>query len=528
MNRLADIFNLSNYGLLRFPYLNTMTLNQDDYRSKVLGCWLGKNVGGTLGAPFEWKRQLNNVTFYTQQDLNGQPMPNDDLDIQLLWLCAMEEKGLEVTAHRLAEYWCLYVTPHWNEYGTAKVNMRQGLLAPLSGTFQNDFKHSCGSYIRSEIWACIAPGLPHVAARYAYEDAILDHGNGEGTYAEVFMAALESAAFIVSDLRQLIDIGLSYIPADCAVAKAVVTALECFDRKLSWKEAREEVLRLYGGGTMGMPWEGAPHLTGVMGYDVPSNIAITFIGLLWGGDDFGQVQCIAVNCGEDTDCTAATAGSIWGIIRGANAIPHKWIEPIGRGIKTVCLNLGDLGTFGDQLPQTVDELTDRTVRVGRLLLMTQRAENFCSAEPTILKDVRVEALKAKDQGRSIWGDMNCVRFDSDLFRVRVDYGEGGPVIRDGEPKAVTVEIENRYKKIQSNLSLHWYLHEGWTVSPSADGYAMCFGWRVSEPVKVAFTFMADRLTRSTNRAVLEITMEGRPSVLHIPITLLNGNLLPKK
>ena len=56
---------------------------------------------------------------------------------------------------------------------------------------------------------------------------------------------------------------------------------------------------------------------GVLGYDVPSNIAITLIGMLYGGEDFGKVQCIAVNCGEDTDCTAATAGSIWGIIHGA-------------------------------------------------------------------------------------------------------------------------------------------------------------------------------------------------------------------
>jgi len=79
-----------------------MRLNINDYREKVLGCWLGKNIGGTVGAPFEWKRQVNNITFYAQKDLNGSPMPNDDLDIQLLWLCAMEERGLDVTSHRLA------------------------------------------------------------------------------------------------------------------------------------------------------------------------------------------------------------------------------------------------------------------------------------------------------------------------------------------------------------------------------------------------------------------------------------------
>jgi ADP-ribosylglycohydrolase len=506
-----------------------MRLNQDEYRNKVLGCWLGKNVGGTLGAPFEWQRQLNDVSFYVQENLNGQPLPNDDLDIQLLWLCAIEEKGLDVNAHRLAEYWCLYVTPYWCEYGTAKINMRQGLQPPICGSFQNAYKHSCGSYIRSEIWACIAPGLPAIAARYAYEDAILDHGNGEGTYAEIFMAALESAAFILSDLRELIAIGLSHIPADCGVTRAVHTTLECFDRGMTWKETREEILKLHRGSSfLGELKRTSPEdqakgfAEGVQGYDVPSNIAITLIGLLYGGDDFGQVQCIAVNCGEDTDCTAATAGSIWGIIRGATAVPQKWIEPIGRSIKTICLNLGELGT---QVPQTVDELTDRTIRIGRQLLLRHHAENLCSPEPTCLDDVETWAPKASDEGRSIWGGFNGPRFDFDFFSVHVDYGEEGPVIRDGQPKSLTVTIHNGYK-IQANLSLHWHLPEtGWKVSPSADGYAMSQTIYLGKPLVLQYSVTAERLTRATNRAAIEITIEGRPTVMHVPITLINGNLL---
>jgi len=26
---------------------------------------MGKNIGGTLGAPFEWIRQVNDVSYYT-------------------------------------------------------------------------------------------------------------------------------------------------------------------------------------------------------------------------------------------------------------------------------------------------------------------------------------------------------------------------------------------------------------------------------------------------------------------------------
>ena len=52
-----------------------MQLSHKDYIDKVNGCWLGKNIGGTLGAPMEWYRQVNDVSFY-QQDLHGEPVPN--------------------------------------------------------------------------------------------------------------------------------------------------------------------------------------------------------------------------------------------------------------------------------------------------------------------------------------------------------------------------------------------------------------------------------------------------------------------
>lgn len=31
-------------------------MNKEEFRSKVYGCWMGKNIGGTLGMPMEWER----------------------------------------------------------------------------------------------------------------------------------------------------------------------------------------------------------------------------------------------------------------------------------------------------------------------------------------------------------------------------------------------------------------------------------------------------------------------------------------
>jgi len=59
-------------------------LNYSEYLDKVRACWIGKNIGGTIGGPFEGKREILNVTGYTTPP--GEPLPNDDLDLQLIWL----------------------------------------------------------------------------------------------------------------------------------------------------------------------------------------------------------------------------------------------------------------------------------------------------------------------------------------------------------------------------------------------------------------------------------------------------------
>ena len=165
-----------------------MRLSFAQYKDKVMGCWTGKNIGGVLGAPFEGKRQKVRIDNY-QQDLSAGPPPNDDLDLQIVWLSAVEKYGRNVNAQILGEYWLSYVIPNWVEYGMGKANLRAGIVPPMSGVVDNVYKDSCGCFIRSEIWACLAPGHPAIAARYAYEDGIVDHGD-EGVRGEIFFAAL--------------------------------------------------------------------------------------------------------------------------------------------------------------------------------------------------------------------------------------------------------------------------------------------------------------------------------------------------
>lgn len=529
-----------------------VVFNLEEYRKKVLGCWMGKNIGGTLGAPVEWARQKNNLSFY-QQKLNGNPLPNDDLDIQILWLIALEEQGININSAILSEYWSLYVTPHWAEYGIAKINMKRGLLPPLCGTLNNDFKDSCGAFIRSEIWACIAPGFPEVAVRYAFEDAMIDHGNGEGLYAEIFCAALESAAFVESDIYKLIETGLSYIPEDCGVASAVNNAIDSYKSGKSWEAARDDMLSKFRGKFFAH-WKqisqedmGKGFDDGKLGWDAPSNIGIIIIGLLYGEGDFGKSLCTAVNCGEDTDCTAATIGSIYGIIKGIDSIPQKWIDPIGINIKTACLNLGELEDPMNSLPkrwkisqkrlakteydgyrrlvpENIKSFTSRIIKITKQVILSNKlAVDLATDQSTDLSDLDSESLLANKSFINIYQYLNGPVFSFPFFEISLNYVTG-IYIKVGIPGKIKLRIENKYK-IPASINFKWYIPENWNVNPSKTGQVYIPHAWIKEYIEVEFELMAEKVAENVNRSVIEITVDGRNTVMLIPVLLFSGNYI---
>lgn len=226
-----------------------------EYYDKLKGCYLGKNVGGTLGAPFECYRGVYNVDGF-MQDVSS-PIPNDDVDLQLVWLSAVEHEGRNVDSHVLAEYWDYYVTAVISEYGTGKNNFNAGIMPPLTGYLRNENRNSNGAWIRAEIWACLCAGNPMLAANYAYYDACVDHSD-EGVHSAVFLASLMAAAFFESDARKLAQIGFSFIPDDCAVKKAVELVFDCFDSGDDYLTARKKLFKLVPSsfGEIGGVWRG--------------------------------------------------------------------------------------------------------------------------------------------------------------------------------------------------------------------------------------------------------------------------------
>ncbi len=433
-------------------------INSTEYRDKVLGCWTGKNIGGTLGAPFEGNRDMQDISFYTQ-DLQGQPAPNDDLDLQLVWLFAAEKHGIfNLNERILAEYWMQNIIGPWNEYAVCRANIRNGLFPPLSGSCNNDrWKNSNGAWIRSEIWACLFPGEPDMAAQFAYMDACVDHC-GDGIFAEMFTAALEAAAFIVSDIKQLIEIGLSKIPADCRIARSVKLACELYGKNTPFKDARNAIVK----DSDDLGW-----------FQAPGNIGFTVLGLLYGEGDFGRSVCYAVNCGDDTDCTGATAGSILGIMLGKSGIPAQWIEPIGNSIQTIAIDPVD----ARQMPRSLDELTNRVIRLAGAVQYEDPALLRIGGEPTHISSEHIKHLMSNEfVEKQLWSRSPYeLTFDLPFGIVTIDY-QDGPEITAGEEKVIELSFASSIVTNKS-VSLKWLVPENWQVAASPETCVNCIRYK---------------------------------------------------
>ncbi len=416
------------------------TINEAEFRDKVYACWLGKNIGGTLGMPFEGRQTIHTLTFF--DPVPKTPAANDDLDLQILWLKALEERGTNINARTLGEYWLKYVPVNWNEYGTGKMNMKDGFLPPVSGHFRNEkWRNSNGAWIRSEIWACLAPGCPSIAVRYAYEDACVDHGASEGTYAEMFTAAVESAAFVEHDRDKLINIGLSYVPAGSNLAQTLRVAIDAHKKGLDLAGAREAVIK-------------ASEPTGW--FQAPRNVAFTILGWLYGGDDFGASICDAVNCGDDTDCTGATLGSIFGIIHGGQCISEKWRAPVGTGIKNVAIS-------GFQAPADLDELTARTIAMTKRVLKDNGAPVAITSAPTNLSKRAKLQLQNPKLAQELWARSPYkLVYDAGGVRVTFDY-KSDPELQPSVSNQVDLVLENTTKS-RAEVALAWKAADGLSTS----------------------------------------------------------------
>lgn len=318
------------------------TLNESAYADRLQGALIGRFAGCTLGAPVEfwpvdkmerWAAEIGdafpptdywssitpphelryNVSrrdAYTRPKMNGVPV-DDDIVYTLLGLLILEDHGPNFTVDDVGKAWIKYLPMAYTAEDIALKNLKKNIPAKQAGTIGNPYCEWIGADIRADPWGYVAAGWPERAADMAWRDAYLSHRR-QGIYGEMFFAAAIAAAFTVDHPVTALKIGLTEIPKDCAMAKAVRWALKIAPRIKNYKQARAAVDQ---------------HFDGMHGIHTINNACLTIWGLTIGGMDFTKTIAETVAMGLDNDCTTATAGSICGAIVGKKGIPAHWHRP---------------------------------------------------------------------------------------------------------------------------------------------------------------------------------------------------------
>ncbi len=395
-----------------------MKLSYERYLDQILGGWLGKSMGGAIGAKFEGYKGWVEVT--PDKMFPEKLPPNDDLDLQVLWLKVLEEKGASLTSDDMAAAWLEGCWYPFNEYGIFRRNWRLGIRPPASGRFTNQFwETGMGCPIRSEVWGYVFPGAPELAVRYAEKDGCLDH-TAQSIGAEKMFAAMASMAFFVPDVKALTSMFIHYLPEGTPVQRMTKVALESYEQGVPLRDARDRIMFLAG----------FPESC-----DAQTNIAFTFLALLHGQNDMEKTILAAVSCGYDTDCTAATSGAFIGQILGASRIPKALKDKIGDELV--------MGIEYKRAEMTLTALARDTARIGVLLSRDCATAVQFEGAPEVKP--LPEAARAK------------------TLRIRSEY-PGLPCAAPGDAVPVALTVEGN---IPDGTQVTIEGPAGWTIAPTS-------------------------------------------------------------
>ncbi len=333
--------------------------DQDVYSERLRGGLTGRLAGCTLGAPVEFwevdemsewagyvgdefppvdywsavkspntKRYgVSECAKYTSEEMDGVPV-DDDITYTLLGLLVMEDYGPDFSIDDVGKAWLEYLPYACTAEHVALNNLKNGVPASQCAEIDNPYVQWIGADIRSDPWGYLAPGLPEKAAELARRDAYISHRRN-GIYGEMYFSAVIAAAFGADNSRDALEIGLSEIPERCLLARDIRWALDKSHSIKDYVDARRAVDDYFHASSNDRTNRRGMHRT-----HTNLNACLTIFGLAIGGDDFTKVIGHTVAAGYDYYCTAATAGSIIGTIKGFSGIPEHWYRRFNDTIYT--------------------------------------------------------------------------------------------------------------------------------------------------------------------------------------------------
>ncbi len=344
-------------------------------RDRVHAAWLGRCAGCNLGKPVEggWgreklRRYLELADAYPLTDYIPvlDPLPggytlhpswpvatrgnirgmarDDDTDYTMLALRILEKHGGGFTSANVGTEWLLALPFHmvYTAERVAYRNLIYGVVPPSTATRYNPYREWIGALIRGDMFGYVLPGRPARAASLAYQDAALSH-TANGIYGEMWAAALVAAAFISGSAGEALERALAVVPSRSRLAEALRTTMTAHAGGASWDDAMTSMEN---------------RLAGYHWVHTINNAEVVAAALLWGDGDFTRTIGLAVEAGLDTDCTGATAGSVFGALHGMEALPGHWVDPLENSMHSAIFGFEGM---------RITDLVDRTVRLSERL-----------------------------------------------------------------------------------------------------------------------------------------------------------------
>ena len=352
--------DLESIKALRKPYAYTAT-PPADMEDRLLGAWIGRICGCMLGKPIEgihsdelipFLKETGNfplhryvlstdVTAQTLKKykfpfdidcyadtLDGMP-PDDDTNYMVLYQEIIEKYGRGFTPEDVAKTW-LSAQPK-DAYCTAErvayCNFVNGFAPPDSAVYQNAYREWIGAQIRGDYFGYINPNNPELAAEMAWRDGSISHVKN-GIYGEMFAAAMLAVASQTKNLKDILLAGLAQIPSTCRLYEDVMSVIAGFENGVSQEACFAAIHEKYD-----------EHTSHGWCHTIP-NAMIVATALLYGGGDYQKSICMAVETAFDTDCNAATVGSILGMAYGSGIIPAYWSKPLNNTLHTSIFGVG--------------------------------------------------------------------------------------------------------------------------------------------------------------------------------------------
>jgi ADP-ribosylglycohydrolase len=360
------------------PEMPTLRLDDDALYDRLLGAWLGRCAGCNLGKPVEgWTRdRIRRYLELTDSYPIGDYLPvvdsppddlrlnwcwpdttrgnvhymarDDDVDYTILGLHVLEGHGPGFGPMNVAAEWLDHL-PFTQVYTAERVayrNLIQGKAAPETASHRNPYREWIGAQIRADMWGYVSPGEPGRAVRLAYQDASLSHTQN-GIYGEMWAAALIAISFVIDDVRRALEFSLAFVPPRSRLAEAIRDVLQLDESGMGWEQARDAI-------------EDRDHARYSFVHTV-NNAALVTAALLWGDRDFTKTIGLAVQGGWDTDCTGATAGSIFGAMHGTDALPPHWVEPLNDLVRSSIMGF-DRSQLSDLATRTLRQVGEEAGR----------------------------------------------------------------------------------------------------------------------------------------------------------------------